>query len=129
MTEPQERTGNLHGKGRYTKFVPSKRQLKYLTSMDTFRDQAGLTLGERAALFNRKFKTQVMSVHILRRIYQENLIRKKKIRLTKEWTPKDPATKEERWAERTRDLERMKRENYDLVYVDEVMFTKHVFET
>ena len=70
-----------------------------------------------------------MTVGILRRIYQENCIRKKKIRHTKEWTPKDPATKEERWAERARDLERMERENYDLVYVDEVMFTKHVFET
>ena len=57
MTEPQKRTGNLHGKGRFTKFMPSKRQLQYLTSTETFKDQAGLTLGERAASFNRKFKT------------------------------------------------------------------------
>ena len=48
-----------------------------------------------------------MTVRILHRIYFENHVKKKKIRITKQWTPRDPAKKEECWAARARDLERM----------------------
>ena len=87
-----------------------------------------MTLGERVALFNRKFKTEIMTVGILRRIYREYGIKKKKIKLTKQWTPRDPSKKELTWALRAKDIESMKRENYDIVYIDEVMFTKHTYE-
>jgi hypothetical protein len=87
-----------------------------------------LSLDERVALFNRKFKTEVMTIGILRRIYREHGIRKKKIRHTKNWTPRDPLKKELTWALRASDLESMRRDNYDLVYIDEVMFTKHTYE-
>ena len=69
-----------------------------------------------------------MSVGILWRIYREYGIRKKKIRLTKQWTPRDPLKKELTWALRASDLESMKRDNFDIVYIDEVMFTKHTIQ-
>ena len=56
------------------------------------------------------------------------VIKNKKIKLTKQWTPRDPQKKELTWALRASDLESMKRDNYDIVYIDEVMFTKHTYE-
>ena len=97
--------------------------------MESFKDQTGFTLGERCAMFNWRFKTKVMTVRILRRIYYEHQVKKKKIRITKEWTPRDPLKKVECWAARARDLERMQEEKCDIIYVDEVMFTKHTYET
>ena len=56
-------------------------------------------------------------------------MKRKCIKTSKEWTPKDPTTKAERWAARARELERVGRTSFDIVYVDEVMFTKHTQET
>ena len=52
----------------------------------------------------------------------------KRIKFVKQWTPRQPDRKEQVFAERARRLDHMIQHNYDVIYVDEVMFTKHTCE-
>ena len=69
-----------------------------------------------------------MTVRILRRIYREQKVKMKRIKFVKQWTPRQPERKEQVFTERARRLDHMIQHNYDVIYVDEVMFTKHTCE-
>ena len=66
-----------------------------------------MSLAERAAHFNKKFKTKIMTVGILRRIYREQKIKMKRIKFVKKWTPRQPERKEQVFSERARRLDHM----------------------
>ena len=66
-----------------------------------------------------------MTLRMLRRIYQEQKIKRKRIKVTKVWTDRENQKKEELFAVSSRDLEQTQQSYHDVIYVDEVMFTKH----
>ena len=84
-------------------------------------------MADRVILFNSKFKTKCMSKWILRRLYAENRIRIKRIKVAKVWKSRDTDRIKEEFAERNQELARIKADNYDIVYIDEVMFTKKTY--
>ena len=84
-------------------------------------------MADRVCLFNSKFRTKCMSRRILRRLYAENRIWIKRIRVAKVWKSRDTDRIKEEFAERNQELARIKADNYDIVYIDEVMFTKKTY--
>ena len=57
--------------------------MNYIKSPKVHKQQSGMTIDERAALFNRKFKIKSMPKGILRRLFRENDITFKKVKKTK----------------------------------------------
>ena len=82
---------------------------------------------DRVILFNSKFRTKCMSRRILRRLYAENRIRIKRIRVGKVWKSRDTERIKQEFVDCSQDLDRIKQDNYDIVYIDEVMFTKKTY--
>ena len=68
-----------------------------------------------------------MSRRILRRLYAENRIRIKRIKVAKVWKSRDTDRIKEEFTECSQNLARIKEDNYDIVYIDEVMFTKKTY--
>ena len=68
-----------------------------------------------------------MSRRILRRLYADNRIRIKRIKVAKVWKSRDTDRIKEEFAECSQNLARIKEDNYDIVYIDEVMFTKKTY--
>ena len=107
--------------------MPTKRQLEYLTSQDRQREQAGLSLDDRVNLFNSRFKTKCMSRRILRRLYAENQVKVKRIKVGKVWKSRDTERIKEEFTQRNQELARVTQENYDIVYLDEVVFSRKTY--
>ena len=68
-----------------------------------------------------------MSRRILRRLYAENRIRIKRIKVAKVWKCRDKDRIKKEFADCSQELARIKEGNYDIVYIDEVMFTKKTY--
>ena len=64
-------------------------------------------MAERVILYNSKFRTSKMTVRVLRRLYQESRIRRKKIKVTKVWTEREENRKEEVFGFRKQELSRV----------------------
>ena len=60
--------------------------MQWLSSETNLRSQAGKSLAERVALFNRQFGSNIISIYKLRRVYKELGIKRNKLRLTKVMT-------------------------------------------
>ena len=82
---------------------------------------------DRVCLFNSTFKTKRMSRRILRRLYAENRIKVKRIKVGKVWKSRDTERIKEEFIQRNKELARVNADNYDIVYLDEVMFTKKTY--
>ena len=82
---------------------------------------------DRVSLFNAKFKTKCMSLRILRRLYAENRIKVKRIKVGKVWKSRDTERIKEEFIHRNQELARINADNYDIVYLDEVVFSRKTY--
>ena len=99
-------------------------EIEWLTSELTLRRQAGLSLDDRCKHFKKEFPRSSMNRVLLRRVYTEHKIKKKRFRWRKE--PKGKSQLESK-----RDLATMKRmltiarnDGRRILYLDECMFTR-----
>ena len=84
-------------------------------------------MAERAAAYNARFSTNKMSKAILRRLYKECKVTRTKIQKTK---PIKDAANDGRVGElRQRGIKLAKNitEGYEILYLDEIMFTKNTY--
>ena len=68
-----------------------------------------------------------MSLRILRRLYSENKIKIKRFRVGKVWKSRDTERIKEEFIQRNQELARVNADNYDIVYLDEVVFSRKTY--
>ena len=68
-----------------------------------------------------------MSRRILRRLYADNQIRIKKVKVGKVWKSRDTERIKEEFTQRNQELARVNADNYDIVYLDEVVFSRKTY--
>ena len=61
--------------------------MNWASKKETLSKQCSFNLKERAADFNRHFKTDKMSVRLLRKIYYKKKVNKKFLKISKLLTP------------------------------------------
>ena len=84
-------------------------------------------MDDRVTLFNSRFRTTIMSRRILRRLYADNRIRIKKVKVGKVWKSRDTERIKEEFIQRNQELARVNADNYDIVYLDEVVFSRKTY--
>ena len=96
-----------------------------MTSADTLKKQTGLSLADRCKHFQREFPAPPLNTALLRRVYAQHGIRKKKYRWTK--VPKNQdAVEASNWlANMKRQLSKAKRDGYRIIYLDETFYTRN----
>ena len=57
--------------------------INHIISNDTLKKQIGMSLDERAVDFSRSYPNKKISSSTLANIYKKNMVRKKKVRVTK----------------------------------------------
>ena len=102
--------------------------MEWLSSETNLRSQAGKSLAERVALFNRQFGARVISIYKLRRIYRELGIKRNKLRLTKVMTEQTRTRVEEGIVSLKSSYDLMIQQGYEVVYLDEFVITSKTYQ-
>lgn len=100
-----------------------KEHIDFLLSEDTLRKWAGFTMKERVILFHRRFMNKKIAITSLRRLYQNNKVKRKKIRQHKgvpQKTLEDFPFNRQRILEQLAEAERLGQE---VIYQDEIGFS------
>ena len=102
--------------------------MEWLSCETNLRSQAGKSLAERVALFNRQFGAKVISIYKLRRIYRELGIKRNKLRLTKVMTEQTRTRVEEGIVSLKSSYDLMIQQGYEVVYLDEFVITSKTYQ-
>ena len=115
---------NFKGRRRFGFHFLKAHELEWLTSRQTLRAQTGLSLKDRVKHFQQKFPSGKLNPTLLSKVYRKHRIRRRRI----VWKKKDPTlTEEELQREKrkmARQLEKVQKEGYRVIYIDETMFTR-----
>ena len=98
--------------------------MSYIQDKKILLKQAALSIPERAMLFNKRFRIKSMTTRILRRLYREYGITRKKVKRTKLLNDSQLPKQKVEMLTRIQEVSNLRKQGYDIVYVDEVMFTK-----
>ncbi len=101
-----------------------KHEIAWLTSRETLKLQTALSLKDRCQHFLREFPTAHMNTFLLRQIYRQKGIKKKKYRWFKVRKNQNDALDNNLLAKMKRELAKAKREGYRIIYLDETCFTR-----
>ena len=101
-----------------------KHEIEWLTSELTLRRQVGLSLVDRCKHFKKEFPHSAMNKTLLRRVYTEHGIKKKKLRWRKEVKGKSQQELKRELANMKRQLTIAKNDDRRILYLDECMFTR-----
>ena len=97
--------------------------IAFLTAQETLISWAGRTLAERAKLFHRRFPNKWIKPRALLRLYGKHGIRKKRVRLAKDYKPHKAEEYEALRLEARDELQGMFDVGIKVVFIDEVVFT------
>ena len=101
-----------------------KQHVDFLLNPRTLEQWAGLTMKQRSVLFHRQFTNKRVAVTSLRRLYLSHGIRRKKVRMEKVM----PRVQREDFVNNCQlllaKLEQARSEGRQLIYLDEINFTK-----
>ena len=84
-------------------------------------------MAERVYEFNKRFKKRKLTLAVLRRLYREEKIHFNKMSQTKITLPQHVEKRKIQFQQLRNSIYDATQNNFDLVFVDEVMFTKHTF--
>ena len=102
--------------------------MEWLSSETNLRSQAGKSLAERVALFNRQFGAKGISIYKLRRIYRELGIKRNKLRLTKVMNEQTRSRVEEGINALKASYDLVIKQGYEVVYLDEFVITSKTYQ-
>ena len=106
------------------KYQLTREHIQYLTSQETLELWAGKSLAERAKLFHRKFTDRWTYPAKISKIYKDNGITKKRVKIQKS-TGKQTLTEYQRATQKCKEeVEQAIAEGLPVIYIDESVFSK-----
>ena len=98
--------------------------IDFLINPKTLERWAGLTMKQRTVYFHRQYTDKRIAVTSLRRLYLKHGLRCKKVRQEKVMPEKTRQTFTINSRSLIEDIERAKQEKRQIVYIDEILFSK-----
>jgi hypothetical protein len=99
--------------------------VNFLLSPDTLISQAGKTMQERTILFHRKFATKTISKTALWRLYKDNGVKRKSIKINKTAPPPSIHNYEDQRQKALGLVTSAKKSMLPIIFLDEIIFSKH----